>query len=133
MTILALIRIFKQVDSPIQYLTSVRQGKNVDPIRGCGTGTEWASFERFPQVLDPIKNLSKLAQTHILAIKKMLSYAILKLRGSIEISFKNQSKLAQSNILGRHRCWWRMLEMKCVGDNFEVLAVFVTKILYPLT
>ena len=21
-----------------------------------------------------------------------------------------------------HRCWWRMLEMKCVGDNFEILV-----------
>ena len=33
-----------------------------------------------------------------------------------------------------HRCWWRMLETKCVGDNFEMLvtvfAVFVTNILY---
>ena len=36
-----------------------------------------------------------------------------------------------------HRCWWRMLETKCVGDNFEilvtVLAVFVTNILNLLT
>ena len=36
-----------------------------------------------------------------------------------------------------HRCWRRMLEKKCVGDNFEmlvtVLAVFVTNILYLLT
>ena len=36
-----------------------------------------------------------------------------------------------------HQCWWRMLETKCVGDNFEmlvtVLAVFVTIILYLLT
>ena len=45
MTILALIRIFKQVDSPIQYLTSVRQVKNVDAM----------------------KNHLKLAQTHIMA------------------------------------------------------------------
>ena len=33
-----------------------------------------------------------------------------------------------------HRCWWRMLETKCVGDNFEMLVmvsdVFVTNILY---
>ena len=36
-----------------------------------------------------------------------------------------------------HRCWWQMLETKCVGDNFEMLvtflAVFVTNILYLLT
>ena len=36
-----------------------------------------------------------------------------------------------------HRCWWRMLKTKCVGDNFEilvtVLAVFVTNILCCLT
>ena len=29
---------------------------------------------------------------------------------------------------GLHRCWWRMLETKCIGDNFEmlvtVLAIF---------
>ena len=35
-----------------------------------------------------------------------------------------------------HRCWWRMLETKYVGDNFEmlvtVLADFVTNILYLL-
>ena len=38
---------------------------------------------------------------------------------------------------GLHRCWWRMLEMKCVDDNFEMLVealtVFVTNILYLLT
>ena len=38
---------------------------------------------------------------------------------------------------GLHRCWWRMLETKCVGDTFEmlvtVLVVFVTNILYLLT
>ena len=36
-----------------------------------------------------------------------------------------------------HRCWWRMLEAKCVGDNFKmlvtVLAISVTNILYLLT
>ena len=36
-----------------------------------------------------------------------------------------------------HRCWWRMLETKCVGDNLmmlvTVLAISVTKILYLLT
>ena len=36
-----------------------------------------------------------------------------------------------------HRYWWRMLDTKCVGDNFEmlvtVLPVFVTNILYLLT
>ena len=40
-------------------------------------------------------------------------------------------------LLRLHRCWWRMLETKCVGDNFEmlvtVLAVFVTNIFYLLT
>ena len=39
-------------------------------------------------------------------------------------------------IIRLHRCWWRMLETKYVGDNFEmlvtVLAVFVTNILYIL-
>ena len=24
--------------------------------------------------------------------------------------------------VGQHRCWWRMLETKCVGDNFEMLV-----------
>ena len=41
------------------------------------------------------------------------------------------------NICWLHRCWWRMLETKCVGDNFEILvtalAVFVTNILYHST
>ena len=36
-----------------------------------------------------------------------------------------------------HRCWWRMLEEKYVGDKFEMLvtvfAVFDTNILYLLT
>ena len=36
-----------------------------------------------------------------------------------------------------HRCWWRMLETKCVGENFKmlvtILAILVTKILYLLT
>ena len=35
-----------------------------------------------------------------------------------------------------HRCWWRMLKTKYVGDNFEMLvtvvADFVTNILYLL-
>ena len=34
-------------------------------------------------------------------------------------------------------CWWRMLETKCVGDNFKMLVtvftVVVTNILYLLT
>ena len=43
--------------------------------------------------------------------------------------------LDQSTVL--HRCWWRMLETKYVGDNFEMLvtemlADFVTNILYLL-
>ena len=42
-----------------------------------------------------------------------------------------------SQQFGLHRCWWRMLETKCVGDNFEilvtVLVVFVGNILYLLT
>ena len=33
-----------------------------------------------------------------------------------------------------HPCWWRMLETKCVGDNFKMLATVLTisftKILY---
>ena len=37
---------------------------------------------------------------------------------------------------GLHRCWWRMLETKCVGDNLEMLVTvsgaFVTNILYLL-
>ena len=36
-----------------------------------------------------------------------------------------------------HRCWWRMLKTKCVGDNFEILvivfAVFGTIIHYHFT
>ena len=36
-----------------------------------------------------------------------------------------------------HRCWWHMLETKCVGDNFEmlltVLAIMVTNINYLFT
>ena len=40
-------------------------------------------------------------------------------------------------IRGWHRCWWRILERRCVGDNFEmfvtVLTVFVTNILYLST
>ena len=37
-------------------------------------------------------------------------------------------------ISGRlHRCWWRMLETKCVGDNFKMLVmILVTNILYLL-
>ena len=36
---------------------------------------------------------------------------------------------------GLHRCWWRMLETKCVGDNFEMLVTVlaVTNILYLST
>ena len=40
-------------------------------------------------------------------------------------------------VIKLHRRWWRMLETKCVGDNFEMfvtaLTVFVTNILYLLT
>ena len=36
-----------------------------------------------------------------------------------------------------HRCWWRMLETRCVGDNFKmlvtVLVISIISILYPLT
>ena len=36
--------------------------------------------------------------------------------------------------VGLDRCWWRMLETKCVGDNFQMLVtVLVTNILYLLT
>ena len=27
-----------------------------------------------------------------------------------------------NNILGLHRCWWRMLETKCVNDNYKMLV-----------
>ena len=36
-----------------------------------------------------------------------------------------------------HRCWWRMLETKCVGNNYEMLvtvfAIMVTIIQYLFT
>ena len=36
-----------------------------------------------------------------------------------------------------NRCWWRILETKCFGDNFEtivtVLVVFVTNVFYVST
>ena len=45
--------------------------------------------------------------------------------------------LISSWLCGLHQCWWRMLETKFVGDNFEMLmtvsTVFVTDILYLLT
>jgi len=44
------------------------------------------------------------------------------------------SELVLQPKLWRHRCWWRMLETKCVGDNLEmlvtVLAIFVSNILF---
>ena len=49
--------------------------------------------------------------------------------------FFTGSKLCSMWIkLGLHRCWWRMLETKCVDDNLKmwgtVLAIFVTNIHY---
>ena len=36
-----------------------------------------------------------------------------------------------------HRCWWRMLETKCVGDNYNmlvtILAILITDIHYLFT
>ena len=51
---------------------------------------------------------------------------------------KNWAVLGSDIIYQRlHRCWWRILGTKCVGDTFEmlvtVLVVFVTNILYLLT
>ena len=52
---------------------------------------------------------------------------------SIHIDKELEFCLYKINIWkGLHRCWLRMLETKCVGDNFEILAVFVDKILYTL-
>ena len=31
-------------------------------------------------------------------------------------------RLAWKQIRASHRCWWRMLETKCVGDKFEMLV-----------
>ena len=36
------------------------------------------------------------------------------------ISF--QLRICVSNLFWLHRCWWRMLETKCVGDKFEMLV-----------
>ena len=53
------------------------------------------------------------------------------------MKYKDWSRDPLIRTLGLHRSWWRMLETKCVDDNFEmlvtVLAVFVTNILCPLT
>ena len=55
---------------------------------------------------------------------------------SFEIQIWDQT-LYFTDIFWLHRCRWRMLETKCVDDNFEmlvtVLVVFVTSILYLLT
>ena len=32
-------------------------------------------------------------------------------------------RLAWKQIRASHRCWWRMLETKCVGDKFEMLVI----------
>ena len=43
-------------------------------------------------------------------------------------------KLTHDNQIRLHRCWWRMLETKCVGDNYKilvtVLTILVTNIYY---
>ena len=33
---------------------------------------------------------------------------------------KHQSYFPAQNWNAPHRCWWRMLETKCVGDNFKM-------------
>ena len=52
--------------------------------------------------------------------------------------YTQKPKILHSKTLNRlHRLWWRILETKCVGDNFEmlvtVLAVSVNNIRYLLT
>ena len=51
--------------------------------------------------------------------------------------FRFNRKFAEVEFLRLHRCWWRMLETKCVGDSFEmlmtVLAILVIYILYLST
>ena len=52
--------------------------------------------------------------------------------------FKNlESEVAKKLFLWLHRCWWRMLETKYVGDNYKmlvtVLAILVTNIHYLFT
>ena len=50
--------------------------------------------------------------------------------------FENDSRLHRY-CRWLHRCWWRMLETKSAGDNFEILvtvyAIFVPSILHLLT
>ena len=38
-------------------------------------------------------------------------------------SFKSSSTKQGHSLEGLHRCWWRMLETKCVGDNLEILMI----------
>ena len=41
----------------------------------------------------------------------------------IHLNFRNdvESRFRKLKIFWLHRCWWRMLETKCVGDKFEML------------
>ena len=48
--------------------------------------------------------------------------------------FKIELFEVTGKIKGLHRCWWRMLETKCVSDNYKmlvtVMAILVTNIHY---
>ena len=49
---------------------------------------------------------------------------ILLFRNDFEIrdSQQGSTNCTDGHGLGLHRCWWRMLETKCVGDKFEMLV-----------
>ena len=68
-----------------------------------------------------------------------LFISVRKIQIQLDIN-KLQFQTARCRMLAvkkQHRCWWRMLETKCVGDNFKmlvmVLTISVTNILYLLT
>ena len=68
---------------------------------------------------------------HVLSTEK-INIGVLDSSDKIVLIFLNQHMLFRL-----HRCWWRKLETKCVGDNLRllvtVLAILTTNILYVLT
>ena len=67
-----------------------------------------AIIKNFPKIEFLFENESKCRNFH-LNQAKIASFSV-----------KNDDFMHQNQ--GLHRCWRRMLETKCVGDNFEMLV-----------
>ena len=67
-------------------------------------------------------SLTKTLGTYLKQIKRPSRFSVYQCEQSSPVTDSPTDSTSNIRYQRLHRCWWRMLETKCVGDKFEMLV-----------